>query len=256
MPVILQDETRPVLSAKYLESTYEYSDFESQSLIKSTANYVKKYYNPSRYCCSRLLMRRIPFINWIMNYDLKEALLKDIVGGITIGVIQVPQAMAYSQMAGCPPANGLYVTFFHCLVYFFLGTSRHLSPGTFAIISLMIITSTNKYEGVLFPKSSGNLTGIPDMDAVLKNPDFISNDPVEARVLISTVLSMSSGIIMLLMAILHFGFVTKFLSDAIVGGLSVGAVFQVIISQIKVLLGIQLNPLTIPFVFLGVNHFH
>ncbi len=97
---------------------------------------------------------------------------------------------------------------------------------------------------------------MPDLDAVLKNPDFISNDPVEARVLISTVLSMSSGIIMLLMAILHFGFVTKFLSDAIVGGLSVGAVFQVIISQIKVLLGIQLNPLTIPFVFLGVNHFH
>ena len=55
------------------------------------------------------------------------------------------------------------------------------------------------------------------------------------------------------MSILHFGFVTKYLSDAIVGGLSVGAVYQVIISQIKVLLGIKLNPLTIPFVFIGTT---
>jgi MFS superfamily sulfate permease-like transporter len=56
------------------------------------------------------------------------------------------------------------------------------------------------------------------------------------------------------MGIFHFGFVTKFLSDAIVGGLSVGAVFQVIISQVKVLLGIKLNPLTVPFVFVGVRY--
>ena len=84
------------------------------------------------------------------------------------------------------------------------------------------------------------------------NPEFISQNPTEARVLISTVLSLSSGIFLLLMSILHFGFVTKFLSDAIVGGLLVGAVFHVIVSQIKILLGIKLMPLTIPFVFIGV----
>lgn len=160
--------------------------------------------------------------------------------------------MAYSQTAGLPAANGLYVTFFHCLIYFFLGTSRHISPGTYAIISLMILTSTNKYEGVLFPMGSDSVNTTYN-GSVPYDPAFISGDPVEARVLISMVLSLSSGIILMLMAVLHFGFITKFLSDAIVGGLSVGAVFQVIISQIKVLLGIKLNPLTIPFVFVGVR---
>lgn len=158
--------------------------------------------------------------------------------------------MAYSLTAGLPAANGLYVTFFHCLIYFFLGTSKHISPGTYAIISLMILTSTNKYEGTLFPMSSDSLNTTLAITNQT-NSEFISMDPVEARVLISMVMSLSSGIFLMLLSVLHFGFVTKFLSDAIVGGLSVGAVFQVIISQIPVLLGIKLNPLKIPFVFVG-----
>lgn len=244
------ERSRPVLTAKYLESTYKYNDFNSDNVFKSGVNYCKKYYKPSKNCCGTFLNKRLPFIDWIKNYNVKDALLKDIIGGITVGIVQIPQAMAYSQTAGLPAANGLYVTFFHCLIYFFLGTSKHISPGTYAIISLMIITSTNKYEGVLFPMGSDNDTVVIDNST---NPGFVSNDPMEARVLISMVLSLSSGLILFLMSILHFGFVTKYLSDAIVGGLSVGAVYQVIISQIKVLLGIKLNPLTIPFKFIGTT---
>lgn len=246
------ERQRPVLTAKYLESTYEYNELESENVFKSSLNYVKKYYKPSKKCCGNFLFKRIPFLDWLIKYNMKENFLKDIIGGITVGIIQIPQAMAYSLTAGLPAENGLYVTFFHCLIYFFLGTSKHISPGTYAIISLMILTSTNKYEGILFPFESKNGTSIANTtinEAI--NPDFISSDPMEARVLISMVLSLSSGIILLLMAILHFGFVTKFLSDAIVGGLSVGAVYQVIISQIKILLGIKLSPLTVPFKFFG-----
>lgn len=241
------ERSRPVLTAKYLESTYQYNDYNSDNIFKGSMNYVKKYYKPSRSCCQSFLFKRIPFIEWISKYDLKQNLLKDLIGGLTVGIVQVPQAMAYSLTAGLPAANGLYVTFFHCLIYFFLGTSRHISPGTYAIISLMILTSTNKYEGVLFPMGSDNGT------VNQTNSEFISQDPIVARVLISTVLSLSSGILLFVLSILHFGFVTKYLSDAIVGGLSVGAVYQVIISQIKVLLGIKLNPLTIPFVFIGTT---
>lgn len=106
--------------------------------------------------------------------------------------------MAYSLTAGLPAANGLYVTFFHCLIYFFLGTSRHISPGTYAIISLMILTSTNKYEGQLFPMSSDNGT------VNQTNPEFISQDPIVARVLISTVLSLSSGILLVIFSKLTY----------------------------------------------------
>jgi MFS superfamily sulfate permease-like transporter len=57
-------------------------------------------------------------------------LVKDIIAGLTIGVIQIPQGMAYSLMAGLPPIIGLYVSLWSVIVYFFLGTSRHLSLGT------------------------------------------------------------------------------------------------------------------------------
>jgi MFS superfamily sulfate permease-like transporter len=72
---------------------------------------------------------RIPFIKWIRAYKIKESLVKDIIAGLTIGVIQIPQGMAYSLMAGLPPVVGLYVSFWAVIVYSFLGTSRHLSTG-------------------------------------------------------------------------------------------------------------------------------
>ena len=55
---------------------------------------------------------------------------------------------------------------------------------------------------------------------------------------------------------LHLGFVAKYLSDAIIGGLSIGAVFHVIISQVKALLGIKLKPVTIPFILIGVGFYY
>ncbi len=58
--------------------------------------------------------------------------------------------MAYSLMAGLPPINGLYVSFFSVIAYFFLGTSRHLSLGTYGVVSLMVRTTLDKYEGRYF----------------------------------------------------------------------------------------------------------
>ena len=55
---------------------------------------------------------------------------------------------------------------------------------------------------------------------------------------------------------LHLGFVAKYLSDAIIGGLSIGAVFHVIMSQVKGLLGIKLKPVTIPFMLIGVGFYY
>ena len=106
--------------------------------------------------------------------------------------------MAYTLSAGLPAYNGLYVTFFHCLLYFLFGTSRHISPGTYAIISLMVFTHTNKYEGILFPSSyeSDNDTEIVNENA--SNPEYLSNDPVVARVMISTALSLISGLLLVI----------------------------------------------------------
>ena len=73
--------------------------------------------------------KRVPFCKWIFEYDLKTNLIKDIIAGLTIGIVHIPQGMAYSLMAGLDPVYGLYVSFWPVLIYAFLGTSRHLSIG-------------------------------------------------------------------------------------------------------------------------------
>lgn len=78
------ERSRPVLTAKYLESTYQYNDYNSDNILKGSMNYVKKYYKPSRNCCQSFLYKRIPFIEWISKYDLKQNLLKDLIGGLTV----------------------------------------------------------------------------------------------------------------------------------------------------------------------------
>jgi MFS superfamily sulfate permease-like transporter len=59
--------------------------------------------------------------------------------------------MAYSLMAGLPPVYGLYVSFFTVMAYFLFGTSRHLSLGTYGVVSLMVKSSISKFEGKLYP---------------------------------------------------------------------------------------------------------
>lgn len=130
----------------------------------------------------------------------------------------------------------------------------------------MVLSSINKYNGILYPSesaisgagsnsthaighsssshSSSNSAGNPAM--------YLSNDPVEAKVLIAMCLALFSGVIQIIFAVLHIGVVTKYLSDSIVNGFTTGAAFHVVVSQISTLLGIKLGDTHIPFVLVGV----
>lgn len=58
--------------------------------------------------------------------------------GLIVGILLVPQSIAYSLLAGQEPIYGLYTSFFASIIYFLLGTSRHISVGIFGILCLMI----------------------------------------------------------------------------------------------------------------------
>lgn len=61
------------------------------SPVSGTWNYIKKYYKPTPAFFKRQLFKRIPFFDWIRNYNIKQWLLADIISGITIGVVHIPQ---------------------------------------------------------------------------------------------------------------------------------------------------------------------
>ena len=73
------------------EAAFPAKDPESDNPIKSTFHYIFKYYKPSGNCATHFLFDRLPFIGWMRDYKLKEYLIKDLIAGLTIGVIHIPQ---------------------------------------------------------------------------------------------------------------------------------------------------------------------
>ena len=85
----------------------------------------------SRSCALNAFLSFFPFIGVLHSYSIKQNLLSDIVAGLTVCVMQIPQGLAYGLLAGLSPVSGLYVSLIPVIVYFILGTSKHISVGIF-----------------------------------------------------------------------------------------------------------------------------
>ena len=79
----------------------------------------------------------LPFLKWLPNYK-KANLFSDMVAGLTVGIILIPQGMAYAMIAGLPPVYGMYASIVPVLFYMFLGTSKNVGMGPVAMDSLLV----------------------------------------------------------------------------------------------------------------------
>lgn len=89
-------------------------------------------------CARALVQDLLPATRWLRQYRPREYLAGDVMSGLVIGIILVPQAIAYSLLAGLQPIYSLYTSFFANLIYFLMGTSRHVSVGIFSLLCLMV----------------------------------------------------------------------------------------------------------------------
>uniref|UniRef100_A0A8C2JQB1 Solute carrier family 26 member 5 n=1 Tax=Cyprinus carpio TaxID=7962 RepID=A0A8C2JQB1_CYPCA len=187
----------------------------------------------------------LPILTWLPSYPLKQYLFGDIVSGISTGVMQLPQGLAYAMLAAVPPVFGLYSSFYPVLLYTFFGTSKHISIGTFAVISLMI-------GGVAVREAPDSMFAVNGTNAS-QVVDFEARDARRVEVVVA--LTTLVGIIQFVLGLLRFGFLAIYLTEPLVRGFTTAAAVHVSVSQIKYLLGVHTarfnGPLSVVYVTIG-----
>ncbi len=154
------------------------------------------------------LRRYLPFLEWLLHYRRAD-LTGDLLAGIIVTIMLVPQSMAYALLAGLPPQVGLYASIFPLIVYGLLGSSRVLAVGPVAIVSLLVAT------------------GISPL-AELGSPEYVQ---------LALTLALLVGIVQLLMGMVRLGFLVNFLSHPVLSGFTSAAAIVIGFSQVKHVLG-------------------
>ncbi|XP_070767116.1 solute carrier family 26 member 6 [Enoplosus armatus] len=176
------------------------------------------------------LLGSIPVVSWLPRYSIRENALGDLISGISVGIMQLPQGMAYALLASVPPVFGLYSSFYPVLVYFIFGTSKHISVGTYAVMSVMIGGVIER----LAPDSNfiiwDNVTNSSIVDTFSRDAE---------RVRVAAAVTFISGLLQILLGLVQFGFVVTYLSEPLVRGYTTGAAIHVIVSQLKYTFGIS-----------------
>jgi len=158
------------------------------------------------------LKKFLPILNWLPNYK-KEFITGDISAGITVGIMLIPQGMAYAMIAGLPPVFGLYAALIPQIIYAILGTSRQLAVGPVAMDSLLVASGLGALA----------ISGI------------------EEYIAMAIFLGLFMGGIQLLLGLIRMGFLVNFLSKPVISGFTSAAAIIIGLSQLKHLLGTDIE---------------
>ncbi|WP_020402749.1 SulP family inorganic anion transporter [Gracilimonas tropica] len=157
------------------------------------------------------ITKYIPILDWIKSYSGKDA-KGDLNAGITVGIMLIPQGMAYAMLAGLPPIYGLYASIVPLILYAIFGTSRQLAVGPVAMVSLLV------------------LAGVGEI-AEVGSDRFIQ---------LAIMTAMGVGLFQLFMGVFRMGFLVNFLSHPVLSGFTSAAALIIGGSQVKSILGIDI----------------
>jgi SulP family sulfate permease len=154
----------------------------------------------------------LPLFEWLPGYS-RANLNGDLIAGLTVGAMLVPQGMGYALLAGLPPQVGLYAAVVPLVVYAAIGGSRQLGVGPTAISSLLTAAAVAKLS---------------------------QGDPATAMALAAT-LAVMVGIMRVALGVGRLGFMVGFLSRPVLSGFTSAAAILISASQLKHLLGVDLD---------------
>ncbi len=153
-----------------------------------------------------------PFLEWIPTYKWRY-LPSDLIAGLTVSIVLIPQGLAYALIAGLPAVYGLYASLFPVMMYAFFGTSRGLGVGPVAMDSLLVAAGLGA----------------------------IASIGPENYIAMAILLAFMVGSIQLLLGLMKMGFLVNFLSKPVISGFISGAALIIMFSQLKHLLGVEID---------------
>jgi SulP family sulfate permease len=161
---------------------------------------------------TNMLRKYLPILSWLPNYT-KDQLGGDMSAGLTVGIMLVPQGMAYAMLAGLPPIYGLYAATIPLLAYALFGTSRQLAVGPVAMDSLLVAIGVSKL-------------------AEYGTDQFIS---------LAILLALMVGTFQLLLGVFRLGFLVNFLSRPVISGFTSAAALIIALNQFPHLMGVTMG---------------
>ncbi|MFN4319927.1 MAG: SulP family inorganic anion transporter [Aquificaceae bacterium] len=156
-----------------------------------------------------------PFLPWLKSYD-KDKFSRDLIAGLTVAAVLVPQSMAYALLAGMPPIYGLYASFLPVIVASLFGSSRFLATGPVAMTALL--TSSALY-GLAEPGSDKWIT-------------------------LAAVLALMVGFIRFMVGVFKLAFVVELISTSVIIGFTSAGALVIALSQFGHLLGFKITQST------------
>ena len=156
------------------------------------------------------LLRYLPILGWLPQYE-RVWLRTDLIAGLTIVALLIPEGMAYAQIAGVPPQTAFYAAPIGLLAFAIFGSSRQLVVAVSAIIATMSFATVS-------------------LIAVPNTPEFI---------LLTAALAVLAGLISILAGLLKMGRVAQFFSESVMVGFISGLALVIIVKQLPKLLGIE-----------------
>jgi len=165
------------------------------------------------------LEQYFPFLGWVRTITTQDV-CKDLLAGITVGVLLIPQSMSYAALAHLPPQYGLYTGFIPLIVFAFLTSSYHISIGPVAPVCVLV---------------GDAVTSIIGAQHIDKESEY-GDEMFQAA---ASGLALVAGIILICMAVLRLGFVVKYLSVPVMTGFVTGAAFIIFGNQLKGIFGLD-----------------
>ncbi|KAI0595145.1 sulfate permease 2 [Biscogniauxia sp. FL1348] len=159
----------------------------------------------------RYLRSLLPFLDWIFHYNLTW-LTGDIIAGVTVGFVVIPQGMAYAILAGLPAEYGLYTSFVGFILYFAFATSKDITIGTVAVMSTLV----------------GRIVA----RVTAEHPELAAPD-------IARALSVITGAVLLFIGLVRLGWVVEFIPLVAITSFMTGAAINILAGQVPKLMGIS-----------------